>query len=325
MRRAVLPLVPALAGLVALAGCSAEPPQDEDPRISVVAVTDVYGDIASTVGGEGVRVTSIISGSLQDPHSYEASAQDQLAVAGADVVIGNGGGYDPFLDRLLGAAGNEDVVVITALEVSGLLEDHDDHDHADDHGDHGDDEHADEHDGHGHIAGVNEHVWYSLGAMDRLAHELAHVLGELDASGAAGYEENAEAFAADLASLAERAHELHEQWEGTAIAITEPVPLYLLSDLGLDNRTPAEFSEAIEEGGDVPPLVLQATLDLLSQGEVALLAYNDQTASRETERLRDAAEAAGIPVVSFAETLPEGADYVSWMADNLTALQTALG
>jgi zinc/manganese transport system substrate-binding protein len=102
------------------------------------------------------------------------------------------------------------------------------------------------------------------------------------------------------------------------------VPVYLLAELGLDNVTPEEFSEAIEEGSDVPPLVLDETLRLFETGEVALLAYNEQTAGPETEQVRAAAEAAGIPVVSFTETLPDGADYLSWMTDNLEAVATAL-
>ncbi len=37
-----------------------------------------------------------------------------------------------------------------------------------------------------------------------------------------------------------------------------------------------------------------------------------------------AAERQGVAVVSFTETLPEGADYLSWMTDNLDAVATAL-
>ncbi|OYX54790.1 MAG: ABC transporter substrate-binding protein, partial [Micrococcales bacterium 32-70-13] len=105
---------------------------------------------------------------------------------------------------------------------------------------------------------------------------------------------------------------------------TEPVPAYLLAELGFDDETPEEFSEAIEEGADVPPLALQEVLDLIASGEVRLLAYNEQTASPETERVRAAAEAAGIPVVSFVETLPDGEDYVSWMRANIEAVAAAL-
>ena len=106
-------------------------------------------------------------------------------------------------------------------------------------------------------------------------------------------------------------------------AITEPVPLYLLDAVGLVNVTPAAFSEAIEEGSDVAPRDLEAMLDLIGSADVVLLAYNDQTTSPQTEQVRAAAEAAGIPVVSFSETVPDGLTYPSWMSANLDAIAAA--
>jgi zinc/manganese transport system substrate-binding protein len=316
--RLSLPALATASVLVAagLAGCAATPAAD-DGRVAIVASTNVYGDIAAQIAGEAADVTSIITSAAQDPHSYEASAQDQLAVADADLVIHNGGGYDAFIDTLLDASGNDTVEVLDAVEISGL---------APEEGDEGD-EHADEEgddDGHGHVEGFNEHVWYSFHSMEALAHEIAGHLGELDPANAATYDANYAEFAAGLEALEERAHELHEAFEGTGVAVTEPVPVYLLAELGLDDLTPEEFSEAIEEGADVPPLALDDTLQLIADGAVALVAYNEQTAGAETEKVRVAAEAAGIPVVSFTETLPDGADYLSWMTDNLEAVASAL-
>jgi zinc/manganese transport system substrate-binding protein len=65
-------------------------------------------------------------------------------------------------------------------------------------------------------------------------------------------------------------------------------------------------------------------LDLIDSGHAALLAYNEQTASSETERVRQAAVDLGMPVVSFTETLPEGSSYFEWMSSNLDALAAAL-
>jgi zinc/manganese transport system substrate-binding protein len=303
-----------------LAGCAATPTAD-DGRVSIVASTNVYGDIAAQIAGDAADVTSIITSAAQDPHSYEASAQDQLAIADADLVIHNGGGYDAFIDTLLDASGSADVEVLDAVEISGLAPedaDAEDDEHADDADEEGDD------DGHGHVAGFNEHVWYSFHSMEALAGEIAEHLGDLDAANAATYDANYTEFAAGIEALEERAHELHEGFEGTGVAVTEPVPVYLLAELGLDDLTPEEFSEAIEEGADVPPLALDDTLQLIADGAVALVAYNEQTAGAETEKVRTAAEAAGIPVVSFTETLPDGADYLSWMTDNLDAVASAL-
>ena len=327
MRSVVLPIT-AIAAL-ALAGCAAGPAESAgDDTITIVASTDVYGDIARAIAGDDIEVSSIIDGAAQDPHSYEATAQDRLAVSRADIVIENGGGYDPFIDELL--EGVDGVEVINASEASGLIEGTEPHDHHDDEAaaeeEHSAEPHAEEgkEHAHEHIEGFNEHVWYSFAAMDELAHEISHVLEEVDAPNAEAYHERYEEFATELDGLTQRLEELHTTHEGTGAAVTEPVPLYLLEAAGLENLTPEQYSEAIEEGTDVAPAVLQETLDVIASGEVAVLAYNEQTAGPETERVREAAEAASVPVVDFTETLPDDTDYIGWMSDNIDALTEAL-
>ena len=313
------------ASALLLAGCAgpAPSPSEDDATLSIVASTNVYGDIAATIGGDAVTVTSIIDSAAADPHSYEASARDQLAISEADLIIVNGGGYDPFMETLIDASGTT-AIVITAVEVAGLVEG-DDHDHSE--GDEpADDDHAegDDHAGHDHLEGVNEHVWYDPHTIGELAHELAHELAELAPDSAADFEANAEEFESGIAGLEATADELRAAHEGDGIAMTEPVPAYLLEAAGFVNLTPEAFTEAIEEGADVPPVALQQTLELIDSGQVVLLAYNSQTASPETERVREAAEAAGIPVVDFTETLPEGQTYLSWMTANLDAIAAAV-
>ena len=324
----------ATAGLalttLTLAGCASSPAESADGTVQVVASTNVYGDIVEQIGGDLVTVTSFITGAAQDPHSYEASAQDQLALSKAAIVIENGGGYDPFIDTLLNAAGNDDVVLINASEASGLLEG-DDHEHADDEatdeettGDTATEEEHSEDDGHNHIEGFNEHVWYSFHGVEHIAETIAEELSTVDPDNSATYEANLATFVDKIAVLESNAEALHTATDGLGVAITEPVPLYLLEEVGLTNLTPDEFSEAIEEGTDVAPLVLQETLALFADDSVTLLAYNEQTAGAETEQVRDAATDAGIPVVSFSETLPDGADYISWMTENLAAISAAV-
>jgi len=312
---AVLPIA-----ALALAGCADDANNTDsgsgEAAISIVASTNVYGDIAHAVAGDLATVTSIITSSTQDPHEYEASAQDRLAVEEADLVIKNGGGYDPFIDTLL--EGGSGAVVLDAVEISGLAPEAGEDDHGDE------DEHADE-EGHDHIEGFNEHVWYDFHTVEKVAEEISHELGELDPDNSSTYQSNYEAFAEQIEGLESVAADLKATADGKGVAITEPVPLYLLGAVGLVNHTPEEFSEAVEEGGDVPPRVLQETLDLFKDGEIAVLAYNSQTADATTEQVRSAAEAAGVPVVDFTETLPEGQSYVEWQQANLDNLAAALG
>lgn len=262
----------------------------------MVASTNVYGDIVRQIAGDKVKITSIISDPGADPHSYEANTQTQLELSKADVVIENGGGYDDFVDTMLKSANNTKAKVLNVVDISGKAGEE-----------------------------LNEHVWYDFPTMAKLADEVVLALSAADAANASGFSANAATFKQKLQQLEATESSIKSAHAGAAVAITEPVPVYLLEACGLENKTPDEFSEAIEEGGDVPVSVLQETLDLFTNKEVELLAYNEQTSGPETQKVLDAAKANSVAVVSFTETLPSGKDYLSWMGGNLAAVQSALG
>ena len=283
-----------------------------DGIVEVVASTSVYGDIVSSIGADKVRVTSIIARTSQDPHSYEATTQDKLAVSKSELVIENGGGYDDFLHKLADDAGLDRGKVLTAVELSGLAPEETA----------GPSTTAD---GHGQTpAGFNEHVWYSLPAMARLADAVAAKLGELEPSSAETFRSNAAAFKESLGGLEARLAGIRASAGEAPVAVTEPVPLYLLEAAGLENQTPDEYTAAIEEDTDVPPAALKAATDLMGAGSIRLLAYNEQTEGPQTVAVKDAAAAAGVPVVNFSETLPEGKSYLQWMTDNVDNIAKAL-
>jgi zinc/manganese transport system substrate-binding protein len=284
--------------------------------VDVVASTNVYGDIAAIIGGDKVNVTSLITKTSQDPHSYEATAQDRLLVSKAELVIENGGGYDAFLHKMADDSNIPHSNIVTAVEVAGLApeEDHTESPVA-----------SESADGHDHEHGeFNEHVWYSLDAMGKLADAVAAKLGELEPGSAALFTSNAATFKTGVDGLAGKLAALKANGAGAAVAVTEPVPLYLLEAAGLENRTPADYTAAIEEGSDVPPAVLKAATDLAGSKDIRFLAYNEQTEGPQTQALKKAAESAGVPVIDFSETLPEGKTYLQWMTDNVDNVSKVL-
>ena len=104
------------------------------------------------------------------------------------------------------------------------------------------------------------------------------------------------------------------------------MPLYLTEAAGLVNMTPSEFSEAIEEGTDVPPTVLADDAGAVHRqaGGRARVQRTDVLAGDRAGAGRGR-RTTGIAVVAVTETLPEGKDYLSWMDANITALADALG
>jgi zinc/manganese transport system substrate-binding protein len=288
----------ALVAILALSGC-ASTSAAADGRLQVVASTDVYGDIAQSIGGGVVDVTSIISDPSQDPHSYEGDAQVQLSLSQADVVIQNGGGYDDFVTTLLSGAHNPDAVVLNAATISGI-------------------------DQHPATGEFNEHVWYDFPTVKRVVDKIAATFSRLAPKDAGTFAANARTFDAKLAQLESQEAAIKATSGGVGAAITEPVPLYMLTASGIVNKTPAAFSQAIESGTDVSPAVLQQTLALFSDHAVKLLAYNEQTTGPETEAVLAAAKKANIAIVPVTETLPAHKDYLSWMASNLSAIRAAV-
>ncbi len=295
--------------------------------LNVVAVTNVYGDIAAQVGGDAVEVTSIIDSASQDPHSFEADTRTQLAVSKADLVIQNGGHYDEFMDQLLQTSG-ESATVINAVEVSGLEEHAEDEEHAEEesaaaesHAE--EEEHAEEEHAHEH-GEFNEHVWYDLESMQKVADQIAADLGRARPEKAAEFTANAKAFSTELDGVIELQEAAAAEHQGEGAAITEPVPLYLLDHMGLVNKTPEASARPSKRAATCPSRCSTRR----SRSSPAATSRCSSTTSRppaETEKVLAQAEKDGVPTVAVTETLPEGQNYVGWMKANVEAVTSALG
>lgn len=330
MKKPVVALALASVAALTLAGCSTPATgEGDDGTITVVASTNVYGDIAATIGGDRVDVQSIITSASQDPHSYEASARDRLTVQKADLVIENGGGYDAFIDTLLQDA--KDPHVVTAVEYSHDFpgnEGHSDEAHSDEaHADEAEHDHAEDeagHEGHDHIEGFNEHVWFDPHTMIHVVEAIADELTALDPDGAKEFAANAADLTADLEGFETELATLKTDAPDVSVFITEPLPGYLAAAAGFTDITPEGFAESVEEGTDVAPAVLLQALDVIGSGQVTALLTNAQTGGSETQRVETAAKDAGIPVVAFTELLEDGSSYSEWMSDAIQSLAAAV-
>ena len=283
----------ALAALITLTGCAASAPEptgtEQAGKLQIVASTNVWGDIASQVGGDLIEVTSIIDNPSKDPHSYEATARDQLAIQNADLIVANGGGYDDFIDTMANAADNKNVLHATD-NVSAV------------------------------DPSLNEHVWFSVAAVAEVATAIGQELAKTDAENATTYQQNAIAFGKKIAALTLGVQNLKTITDGYTYFSTEPLALWLLTDLGFKDLTPTDFSQAIENETDVPPLTIKESLELIKLGKVKYLVVNLQTENSQTQQIVDAARDAEVRAVVMTEVLPAGTSYVDWMTANLKTL-----
>ncbi|RKT83834.1 zinc/manganese transport system substrate-binding protein [Saccharopolyspora antimicrobica] len=346
----------ALAGLAAAAvaltacGTGEQAAPGAGDKIKVVASTSVWGSVAQAVGGDAVEVESIVSDPNSDPHSYESTPRDAAKVTDADLVVYNGGGYDSFIEQILGGSQKPTVAAVKdeaeqpapeehahgeqpAPEGHGehahgeqpAPEGHGEHAHGEqpapeEHGEHAHDEHG--HEGHDHSA--NEHVWYDLHVVHEVADQVATELGKLQPAKADQFRQAAGQFETEVGALEGKVGEIAAANRGKPVIVTEPVAHYLVEAAGLQDVTPQSFVKAIEAESDPSAAAVAEIQNAINAKQAVAVIYNPQTESPVTRNVRTAAEQNRIPVVEMTETLPEGKTYVQWMDAQIAALQNAL-
>ena len=283
--------------------------EGETGKITVVTSTRVWAEITELLAGEWVEVVSIVPNG-QDPHSYQASARDQLLISEAELVIANGGGYDDFMDQLVSAA-DVDQVFLKLVEGEEAHEEGEAHEHSD-----------------------NEHIWYdfdlTLDAAELIVNAITELRPEAFESVTAGFD----FFTSEVANLEVRLEALREKAIGLAFIAPEGVANLLLERAGFENLTPADLADAIEEDREVSLAAITQAESLLSNRVAELLVINiSSTPDSVTERLIAAAEAGNREIVRVSETgfldLGDGSpieelSYLDWMAWVLDQLQEAI-
>ena len=295
--------VTAAAGLAALAmaaaGCGSSAGETAGPRpdqIAVVASTNVWGSVVRAVGGDAVFVTSIINDPSADPHGYEDRPENAVAVAGAKLLVFNGGGYDDFFGGLVSQAGGNARRIVT-FDLAGK----------------------------GPAGTANEHVWYDLPTVRKVADKIAEELGALAPDRRDQFEANAKDFDGRLDGLLARTAAIGRDKPDGKVAATEPVAAYLVENAGLTDATPEEFAEAVEDETDPPAAAVAEITGLVERKAISALINNVQAETPVTRALKESAGRAGIAVVDVTETLPQGAaSYLDWMTKQVDALAGAM-
>jgi zinc/manganese transport system substrate-binding protein len=263
-------------------------------KISVVASTDIWGSVANAVGGDQVEVTALLDDPAADPHSHEGDAAEATKLDGAALVLYNGGGYDDFFVDMVNVAA-PDARKAVAYDLSG------------------------------HPAGENEHVWYDLPTVKKVADKVAAELGAVAPDRKAAFDANAKTFDGKIDKLIATVSAIGKTHPGAKAVATEPVAKYLLDLAGIQDATPEEFAEAIEQESDPSANAVSEITDLVTQKQVSVLINNVQTETTITNTLVDEARQAGIPVVAVSETFRAGeSDYVDWMTKQVNGLAAAV-
>jgi len=287
-------LVPAL--LAALVAASTGRSQAAGGTLQVVAAENFWGSIASQLGGDRVHVTSVITNPATDPHDYEPSSVDARTIAGAQMVIVNGIGYDPWAPKLIAANPVHGRVVLTVGDLVGIK------------------------------PGGNPHRWYSPTNVQQVIAAIVADYTKLDPKDAAYFRNEKAAFETKgLAQYKQLIATIRRKYHGVPVGASESIFAPLAQALGLDLLTPYSFLEAISEGTE-PTAADKTTIDRqIAKKQIKVWVFNSQNSTPDVARFTEAARKKGIPITTITETLaPASATFEQWQVAQLKALEAAL-
>ncbi|WP_213630684.1 zinc ABC transporter substrate-binding protein [Pseudomonas sp. Pc102] len=145
-------------------------------KVRVVTTFSILADITREIGGDDIQLTNLV-GADADAHVFEPAPAQVRAVLEADLVIANGLGFEPWLERLLAngeARGarvdaSKGVVPLTVLEDDQRL--------------------------------VDPHAWQSLGNAEIYARNITQALVQLVPARAAAFEARRDSWLGRLGAL----------------------------------------------------------------------------------------------------------------------------
>ncbi len=262
--------------------------------INVVAAESFWGSIAAQLGGQKVKVQSVVTDPNADPHEYETTTNDARAFADANLVILNGAGYDDWGKKLLDANPSSQR---QEFAIAQLL---------------------------GRKLGDNPHFWYRPDYVLKVADAITVQYRSIDSTDSGYFDQRRADFGVALKPYEDKIASIKQKFGGSAIGSTESVFEYMADALGLNLLTPLAFMNAVAQGSDPPVSSVAAFHDQIAANEIKVLVYNVQTTTSVTTNLVRLAASRHIPSVGVSETQPANATFEDWQLAQLDKLESAL-
>ena len=183
-----------LAAIILFSGCGGPLEANRSSaggKTRVVVTTTFIGDVVANIAGDNVEITRLLAVG-QNPHSYQPSPMDMVAVTEADLILVNGFGLEEFLEDLLSGSDTKAKVIVVSEGISPLMmEQHPDEGNAD----HSDDDPMEA------VMGQDPHVWFDPNNILIWAQNITQLLAKEDPANESLYQTNFDKYQQQLLIL----------------------------------------------------------------------------------------------------------------------------
>ncbi|GFP06090.1 metal ABC transporter substrate-binding protein [Lactobacillus helveticus] len=288
--------------LLASACSNKDQAKTKSDKVSIVTTTNVYADIDKNVAGKYGSVQAIIKNSATDPHDFEPTTADAKKLTNANIIVANGLGYDSWMNKLASSVSKKPVLV--GEDLMGLKKVDNPHIWYD----------------FKKFSIIiktlhdNPHIWYDLDMPTKYVNYLVKRLSKLDKKHAAYFKENGDKYLAKIAKVKQIAKSADKK-NNKPVFVSEPVFDYGLEEAGYKIGD-KEFEEAIENGTDPSPKIINKMTNEIKDKKIAFFVNNTQASSSTVKTFVELAKENSLPVLNVRETIPNHMTYLDWMREN---------
>ena len=282
-----------------VAGCAFAQP-------TVITSIEPYYDLVRQIAGDDASVVRLLPPGVS-PHTFDPTPKDVAQVAGADLVVLNGG-LDEWLVGMVEASGTKAAVLEAVAEITfGPLE-----------GDEHEEDTQGESGAHGH-AGVNPHIWLDPTLMAEFVPVIVSHLSDLDPEHADAYQERGAALVDNLTALDKELSDTLAGVEGAPFVPFHDAWPYFARRYGLDLVVEIEPAP----GREPSTRYIAEALEMIRESGAKAVFSERQLPPRPAEVV---AENAGVALVTL-DPLGGGNEtetYQAMMRSNARAIADAL-
>ena len=253
-----------LSAMMLFSGCAA---QAED-RVFVTSFYPMYVFAQNVVKDvPGVRVVNMTGSNAGCLHDYQLQTRDMVMLEDAAALVINGGGMEPFVDKVAGMYAGLPVINASAGIDMLCAEEESGHDHG--------------HDGHDHAHAYNAHVWLNPAYAAIQVGNIAEGFAAADPENAQAYRDNAAAYQDKLAALDAEIRENLAPFAGRKMITFHEAFTYFAEAYGLEVVGVIAYDSGEEPG----TREIAKTCDLVKAMGIKTLFIEPQYPSRAAETI----------------------------------------
>jgi zinc transport system substrate-binding protein len=281
-------------------------PQQQSSKIKIIASFYPLYEFSKNIAGEKAEV-SVFTPIGIEPHDWEPSTGDLIALKESNVFVYNGGGMEPFVNKIIDSGEYSNVLFVeTTYGFDLITSDHDESDHEE------------------HDSVYDPHIWLDPMLAKEQVMLIKDALLKVDADNAQYYEDNANAYSIKLDELDSKIRTELSNCKKNTIVPFHNAFTYFGNRYGIDIHS---LSGIVPES-EATASELKELVDYIKENQVNVVFAEELVDPKLAQVLADEV-GAQILLLSPLEGVSQdelvaGTSYITKMEENLKNIKTAL-